>query len=311
MDEERGLWESHLGGRHLASAAHWLDDLREEGLAEERANVGSVWTIDMGGVATLKMPGIASVDYDLKLNCSHVGPTMFGVYRGSLSMDVRGQIGGVKAFLAVLGMRADEDVSGWFRNDAFVMKIKPYTREDEESFIYSFDRSEDERAQNAPEPTGNAQADAAAQAAYEAANSLVDALTGMIGSSQQTEVLKPYAGKRPMGLWYDWDFHMTEGDMGMYLKLNGGNGLFFARGQGGTDASGKSNAGQMTVTSFLGQTYSERYDEPIDSPFPYTVRVYPDASVLFTLYNARGGGVTVSWAGRIDCIPVERTAVIK
>jgi hypothetical protein len=148
-------------------------------------------------------------------------------------------------------------------------------------------------------------------AAYEAANSLVDGLIGTIGSSQQTKEKEKVQGKRPMGLWYDWDFHMTEGDMGMFLKLNGGNGFFFANGKGEVDAGGKSSTGNMTVKTILGTTYSERYDEPIDSPFPYTVKVFPDASVLFTLYNAKGGPVTVNWAGYIHSIPVEDTIVVK
>ncbi len=309
--DEKDMQGARPSLRPIASAAGWYDELRDEGLREESRNEGFVWTIDMGGTATLKLIGFAGVDYTLRLNCSHVGPSMFGVYRGSLSMDVKGDIGGVKLMMALLGLRSDEDVSGWFRNDAFVMKIKPYSKEDEESFFESFDRTSDERAQNAPEPTGDPVKDAAAQAAYEAANGLVDAITGMIGSEQQTETLRPYEGKKPMGLWYDWDFHMTEGDMGMYLKLNGGNGLFFASGKGEVGASGKSNEGSMRVTSFLGQRFEDRYDEPIDSPFPYTVRLYPDASVLFTLYNAKGGGVSVAWAGRVTSIPVEQTQLVR
>ena len=305
--------ETH-DGHHIAMPGDWLGQLHQEGKMEEAANVGYVWTIDMGGTATIKAGAmglnLAKCDYTLELNCSHVGPTVFGVYRGTLGMKFHGDITGTKIMLAALGFSSSQDIDGWFRNDNFVMKIKPYRAEDEQEFIDTFDTTDEEREANRPKPTGDAQKDAAAQAAYDSVNNLVDSLVNGIGSAQQTAEKAKVALKKPSGLWYDWDFHMTSGDMGMFLKLNGGPLFVKGHANATVDASGHQTQGEAVMHSPFG-TYRERYDEPIDSPFPYTVRVYPDGSVLFTLYNAKGGPVRVCWAGGISRIPVSQTTVVK
>ena len=313
--EESGSGSGHASmethdGHHIAVPGDWIADLHEEGKQEEAANVGYVWTIDMGGTATLKAMGLAKVDYTLEFNCSHVGPTMFGVYRGTLGMKVHGDITGTKILLAAMGFSSKSDVDGWFRNDNFVMKIRPFDSADELQFYETFDTTEQERAENAPKPTGDAQKDAAAMAAYEAANKLVDSITGNIGSSQQSDELRKVGVKRPAGLWYDWDFHMTSGDMGMFLKLNGGPLFVKGHAEGSVGANGKPVQGYAVMHSPFG-TYNERYSETLECPFPYTVRMYPDGSVLFTLYNAKGGPVRVYWAGYVHTIPVSQTTVVK
>ncbi len=301
--------ETH-DGHHIAVPVDWIADLHEEGLQEEAANEGYVWTIDMGGTATLKAMGLATVDYTLEFNCSHVGPTMFGVYRGTLAMKVHGNITGTKILLAAMGFSSSQDVDGWFRNDRFVMKIRPFDPEDELQFYETFDTSERDREANAPKPTGNAQADAAAMAAYNSVNNLVDSLVGGIGSSQQSAELRKIGVKRPAGLWYDWDFHMTSGDMGMFLKLNGGPLFVRGHAESSVDASGKPIEGYAVMHSPFG-TYRDRYEETLENPFPYTVRIYPDGSVLFTLYNAKGGPVRVYWAGLLHTVPVGQTTVVR
>ena len=282
--------------RPIASLHGWFDQLREEGLKEESENKGYVWTIRIQGTSSLAVMGLASCDYEIDLNCSHVGETVHGIYRGYLAMKFKGDISGAKTLFALMGLRSQEDVEGWFRNDDFVMKLRPYDKEDEDSFIHTFRPDEKETPANPTEAL---------------ANNFLNALLGGIKSQSQSAEVKTVSQKEPTGLWYDWDFHMTSGDMGTYFKLNGGNGIFFAKGQGGADEQMKTSAGNVKVTTIFGKTFTERYEDPIDSPFPYTVKVYPDGSVLFTLYNYNGSPLTVEWTGTIDRIPVEETIVVR
>ncbi len=290
----------------LASVSGYFDRLREEGLAEERANKGYVWTIRINGTSSINM-ALASCDYTLDLNCSHVGETAFGVYRGSLSMKFHGNVAGTKVLLALMGIRSGGDLDGWFRNDDFVMKLKPYSKTDEDEFIATFNVAET----YTPEATGDPAKDAAAQAGADLANNLVNAILGGIGSAQKAKAEELTSEAAPAGLWYDWDFHMTEGDMGTYFKMNGGPLLWFVKADAGTDSKYSHVEGSANVKTILGISASERYDEPIDSPFPYTVLVFPNGRAMFTLYNYKGGPVTVVWTGTVDRIPVSETTVVK
>ncbi len=283
----------------IADISHYYDDLREEGLREERENRGYVWTMQIRGQASIRAMGLASCDYDLDLNCSHVGETMYGVYRGEMAMKFKGEIGGIKLLFNLMGMRNKEDLEGWFRNDAFVMKLKPYTAADEEGFRETFGNTAPEEAADNP----------AEQLGRDLANNLVNTLLSGITSTYDTA--KPEVREEAVGLWYDWDFHMTEGDMGTYLKLNGGPLLFWINAEGQADSLMHSSSGDVKVRTIFGHSFAERYDEPIDSPFPYTIKVFPDYSVLFTLYNYNGSPVTVQWTGSLSRIRVEETVVIK
>ena len=272
----------------LASAAGYYDQLKEEGLAEEKRNKGYVWTMLIDSPARISVAGLAEVDYHLKLNCSHVGETPYGVYRGEMEFDFSADISKTKVLFSLLGFHMDDDSSGWFKNDSFVMKIKPWSAEDEKEFIDSFD-------------TGNDEVSEEEKAGKELINSLVGALVNQ-GEKDSRD---------PIGIWYDWDFHMTEGDMSTYLKINGSpSPLAYANGYAKTDSTGKEMDVDTKGYVFTGQTFTNRYTDPIDSPFPYTLKLYEDHSVVFTLYNAKGGPVTVNWKGKIDSIPVENTQTL-
>lgn len=272
----------------LASVADYFDDLHQEGLAEEKENRGYVWTILIDDTAHVKALGLADVEYKLKLNCSHVGETAFGVYRGEMSMDFDADCSGALNILKLLGFSSEDDLKGWFRNDGFVMKLKPYVNSDETEFINTFDISQNELS--AEEAVGK---------------ELLNALIGAFVTAGEKDE------RTPSGLWYDWSFHMSEGDMGTYVKLNGGAfPIYLGNASASTDAKGSDLKADATVTTAFTGPISERYDEPIDSPFPYTIKVYENNDVLFTLYNAKGGPVTVTFKGRLDRIPVDQTVVV-
>lgn len=295
--------QSHLNGHHLANLSNYFDKLQEEGKAEEKANKGRIWTIIMDGTAHINALGLVKCDYTLHLNCSHVGPTMDGVYRGELGLEFNGDAKGTKLLLAAIGIGMSDDLQGWFKNDNFVMKIKPYTKEDVDGFIESFDESKNMGV----EPTGDAAKDAATQAVAGAFQSFMS----MFSATQNVDKNTDTSGD-PVGLWYDWDFHMTEGDMGIFAKLNGGIPFIYnVSGTVETDSQYHSMKVDDTVKVIFNPTFKERYTEQIDSPFPYTVVMYPDGTVKFTLYNCKGGPVTVNWVGKVTSIPVEETTVIK
>ena len=273
----------------LASAANYFNELREKGLAEERANKGYVWTLLIDEISHVRALGLADVAYDLKLNGSHVGETPYGVYRGEMAFDFNGDCSGALAILKMMGFSSEEDLKGWFKNDRFVMKLKQYDKTAEDEFIETFDQSKD--AASPEEAVGK-----------ELLNSLIGAF---VSSPEKDE-------RDPDGLWYDWTFHMTEGDMGTYFKINGGIiPIFAGKSSAETDTAGSSLDVEAKAASAFTGTISERYSEPIDSPFPYTIKIYDEKDVLFTLYNAKGGPVTVTFKGTLSKIPVEDTIVVK
>ena len=125
---------------HLASTAPYWENLREQGIQEDKRNEGYVWTIQIKQTNSINAV-FANVDYTLDLNCSHVGKDMYGIYRGELAFKFEGDISGVKTILMLLGVGSDEDVNGWFRNDKFVMQLKPYDQSAVDDFVVSFDPS--------------------------------------------------------------------------------------------------------------------------------------------------------------------------
>ena len=300
--------QSHLNGHALASVADRFEQMRQEALADEKANKGSVWTISFDGTSNITAYGLAKCDYTLHVSASHVGETMFGVYRGEMSMEFKGDMSGAKAVLAVLGMGTSEDLSGWFRNDNFVMKLSPYDATEESEFEAVFTPVSTVKA---PELTGDPKTDAARKAGYDWAMNFVNSLTAGVTSAQQTAIKAETSTKKALGLWSDYDFRMTEGDMSVYLKLGGGNGIYAAAGSASTDAEGKHTTGGATATTILSPTYSSKIDEYEDSPFPYTIKTFPDGTALFTLYNAKDPNVKVYWNGTIDAIDVDQTIVVK
>jgi hypothetical protein len=317
MSEIKEMWEA-AKKPGLTPISHAFDMMREEGLAEEARNEGFVWTIRAGGTTSLSVAGLAKVDYTLDLNCSHVGPTPYGIYRGEMSFRFDGSIGGVKAMLGLLGFRSSEDVSGWFKNDKFVMRLSEYTPENEAEFIEYFVNggnnviaapgSATDGSSNAS--TGDPNKDAAYQAGQELANGIVNAVLGSIKNSQQDEADKATSSNAPTGIWHDFDYRMTEGDMGTYLKFSGGRLFWRGGGQSGMSSEGHAVKGNATVHTIAG-TESAVVDEDVLFPFPYVLKVYPNNRVRFTLYNYKGGPITVDWLGWIDSIPVSQTTVVK
>ena len=275
--------------KKLASAANYFNQLREEGLKEEKENRGYVWTILIDDTSHVKALGLADVEYKLRLNCSHVGETPFGVYRGEMGMEFDADCSGALNILKLLGFSSEEDLKGSFENDSFVMKLKPYQSIDEKEFINTFDISRNELS--AEEAAGK---------------ELLNALIGAFVSGSEKDE------RTPAGLWYDWSFHMTGGDMGTYVKFNGGAfPLYYGNASASTDSSGSNLHSDATVTTAFTGPISERYDEPVDSPFPYTIKIYENNDVLFTLYNAKGGPVNVTFKGTIDRVPVDQTVIAK
>ena len=275
---------------HLADLNAYWQKMHEEAEEDEKRNEGYVWTIQVGGTSTISN-AFVNVDYTLDLNCSHVGRTMYGVYKGELSFKFAGDMSGTKAMLKLLGISTTEDLEGWFRNERFVMRLKPYEENDEKEFIESFDPPKEETEEGKDELT-------------KAATELVN---GLLSSFLEGMSVKADAGSdKPSALWYDWDTHMTEGDLGEFLKLNGG--MLYWRVSGGAETSKTGQDLHVDEKAVvLYKTINERYDEVIGSPFPYTLKVFDNGKVLFTLHNSNGGPVTVDWLGSIDRIPVEET----
>jgi hypothetical protein len=58
-------------------------------------------------------------------------------------------------------------------------------------------------------------------------------------------------------------------------------------------------------------TFTERYSDAIDKPFPYLINVYDNNQVVFVLHSANGGPVQVRFYGTIDKIPVEDTTLVR
>ena len=284
----------------LASLNSYWRAMHQEYQDDVARNEGYIWTIQAGGTCTISNL-FAKMNYTLNLNCSHVGKTLYGVYHGEMSFKFDGDITGTKLLLLALGIKSKEDVDGWFINDNFVMRLKPYDAGAEEEFVQSFTQT------SSPEitPSGDARKDELSQNIADTINNTINSLL------ENMSVKKDPGSKQRVGLWYDWDTHMTEGDIGVFLKLNGGTPLWYVNGHSGTDSEGGLlDVDASTWTPFSG-TMAERYDEVISSPFPYKIKVYDNSSVVFTLYNSKGGPVTADWLGSLSAVPVEDTIVVK
>ncbi len=113
----------------------------------------------------------------------------------------------------------------------------------------------------------------------------------------------------PVSYWFDWDYHMTSGDMSQSYSVTGVMGI--ASASGSMDASGTHIQGSGIAHSPLGGTYTSRYSEDFDAPFPYIIRVYETGDVVFELHSSEGGPVVIKFYGTIDKIPVGETTVVK
>ena len=274
----------------LAELDDYWDKLRLEWEWDQEDAEGYVWTITIDSVSVIEMAGLASVEYDLSLSCSHVGPTMDGVYSGEMAMEYAADLSGVMALVTFAGGSASYDADGWFENDQFVMRLVEY----DDLVETQFDSMMSAGLQAGLSGEEQAIADA-----------FLGMLLGGVGSGDKAFE----TASQPASAWYDWDFHMTDGDMSGYVNMTGIVGGV-ASASGTVDASGTQTQGDAYAGIF-GMTFTERYDETIENPFPYALRVYDTGEVVFELYSSSGGPITVKFYGTIDKIPVEDTQLVQ
>jgi hypothetical protein len=279
------------GSRPIADAdspgGYW-DRLESEW--ENAPEDGYVWTITIKSDETLTIPmELGSVNYKLDLSCSHVGKDMFGVYKGSMAMSYAADLDNMVELLTMTGGSADYDADGWFKNDAFIMEMGDY---DYDAEYYFKEMLEPESELTAEE------------------QAIADAYMGSILGDTGSGVKEFETMETPAGNWFDWDFHMTEGDMSGYLNVTG-IAYGTTSGSGTVDASGKAMQGWATASHPLAGTFSDRYNETLEYPFPYVIRLYETGEAVFELYSANGGPVTVKFYGTVDKIPVEQTTLVK
>ena len=271
--------------------AFWqgLHDRWEQDQAD---NAGYVWTVSIDSIVRLDAMGLADVKYDLKLSASHVGCARDGVYRGSLSMAYGADLSGVNELMGSLGGRASTGhLSGWFRNDAFVMDLTPYNKIKEEAFLSTLDTVINADGEVVP-ASGGTYADAVAAP-----------MLAQMGS-------KPQAFENtltPLSYWFDWDHHMTSGDLSGSYAITGVMGIASAHAT--VDTAGTHVEGAGTAVSPFG-VFHERYSKDFESPFPYVIRVYEDGRVVFELHSPNGGPVVIKFYGTLDRIPVSQTTVV-
>ena len=271
--------------------AFW-DKLDGEWQEDQARNEGYVWTVSIDDIAVMDAMGLAKMKYGLKLSCSHVGPERNGVYRGSLALAYGADLSGLTEMIGSLGGRTSADrLAGWFRNDKFIMRLSPYDKEKEEGFIGSLDLVMNEDHEAVPKPS-DPYADAVAG----------PMLAQMAAGSRDFE-----KESEPESYWFDWDYHMTAGDIGYSYSISGVMGMAggkatFAEDGSGVEASGKA------VTPW--GSYSDRYDKDYDAPFPYVIRVYGNDRAVFELHSPEGGPVTIKFYGHVDRIPVSQTEVV-
>ena len=274
------------------TAAYW-NGLLERWEEDQKKNSGYVWTVSIDQMTAMDAAGLVKMKYDLALSCSHVGEEMDGVYRGSLAMAYGADLSGITAMIGAMGGRTSTNsMKGWFRNDNFIMELKPYSREKEEAFIHGLDLIIDENMDVVPKPSDNPYADAVA----------APFLAQMGSGSEAFE-----KENAPVSYWFDWDYHMTSGDISSTYAVSGVMGM--ASAQGSIDESGSHVAGSGRAVSPLG-VYTDRYEKEYESPFPYVIRVYGNDRVVFELHSPEGGPVVIKFYGRIDRIPVSQTVVV-
>jgi len=267
-----------------ANDDYW-ESLRAEWHSEKEE--GYVWTITIDEATVLDAMGLAEVTYDLDLSCSHVGEEMNGVYCGELSMSFSADLSGLNELMGAMGGTASTDsADGWFRNDAFAMRLEPYDAENEALFNASLEVGEAEEA------------DPYTQA-------LVSSMLDRMGSGSKAFE----ENTLPVSHYFDWDYHMTEGDMSNSYSVTGIMGIGSA--SGGIDASGKHISGYGIARSPLGGVYTDRYSEDFFAPFPHIIRVYESGDVVFELHSATGGPVVIKFYGTIDRIPVSETSIVR
>jgi hypothetical protein len=202
--------------------------------------------------------------------------------------------------LEASGGSVDYKANGWFKNSKFLMRGKPFSQELEDDWVDAFG--------TLPETEKDA-SDLAGAYAQQYVDDLMSSLLDGVGSGEQ-DFEKAEA---PAAIWYGYDFRMTEGDMSGYIQMTG-IAYGTTTGGGSVDASGTQVQGTARTrldTIFGSFDYSDSYSETVDSPFPYSLKIYESGKVVLTLYSSNGSPITVKFYGKIDKIRVEDTAIVR
>jgi hypothetical protein len=250
-----------------------LDGKEAKALVRVRAReAGSGdWTLRIDEVTVLDVMSLASVTYDLDLTATHDGADMFGEYTGELAVEYDADLSGLQAFLDMSGMDMDYKSDGWFKNTAFRMELAPYSEADETRFVDSLKDptiTDEERALT---------------------NSYMNSFFGDIGSGEKDFET---SGK-PVGLWYDWAFHMTEGDMSAYVNMT--SAMFSAS----ASQDEKAQTAQGYANHILAGSFHESLSYENESPFPYQIEVYESGEAVLTLRSAAESPIVVKFYGTL------------
>ena len=260
---------------------------------------GYVWTITINDDESVDAFGFASVEYMLNLSCSHVGPTMDGVYSGEMDFTYAADYGGLNELLSLPiygGGGISGDTSGWFENEKFIMDLTDYDEERETTFVNSLNQPFTDSDGNELDEETNALV----------SEYLYSFMEG-VGSGDELFELQ----NKPKYYWFDWDHHMTGGDMSQWVTISGNvYGIVPFEGYSEVDSEYSTGNGSASAHVIGGPTFAERYDEVIDAPFPYVIHVYETGDVVFELHNNTGGPVVVKFYGKIDKKPVEETQLV-
>ena len=268
------------------------DKLDNEWKNDQAANSGYVWTVTVDDTSALDAMGLAKMKYGLQLSCSHVGPARDGVYKGSLALVYGADLSGITAMIGSLGGRTSANrMAGWFRNDNFIMKLSPDNKEKEEGFIGSLDLVMDENHEVVQKPS----------------DPYTDAIAGPMLAQMAAGKKDFETESDPDSYWFDWDYHMTSGDIAQSYAISGVLGMANAHAELSGDG-GNLNAAGKAVTPW--GVYTDRYEKDYDAPFPYVIRVYGNDKVVFELHSPEGGPVTIKFYGHIDRISVSQTTVV-
>ena len=277
--------------------------LDNEWTSDQNQNTGYVWTVSINGDQEVKAMGLAGCTYKLELSASHVGPTMYGVYKGRLRVEYNGDLSGVKLLLALAAVRTNADLNGWFESDPFLFRIEPYVEGEEYDFVSTFDQTEELTVKS----TGNAAADAIAQSYV----NMFQNLTNSIISNSSNDELHETMGIPPEGFWYAYTVHMTDGDMSDFITMNGGPLIFSINASAYRNKEGNVVDSHAKVRAIFTPTFTDNDRMEIEDPVPCSIKLYNDGKAAFTIYNAKDPGISVAWIGTVDKIPVSSTTVVK
>jgi hypothetical protein len=249
-----------------------LDGQEAKALVRVRAREGgSAWMLRIDEVTVLDVMSLAVVNYDIDLAATHNGADMFGEYTGEIAVEYSADLSGLQSFLNMSGMSMDYKTDGWFKNTAFRMELAPYSEENETRFVESLKDptiSDEER---------------------ELTNSYMNSMLAGVGSGDKDFET---SGK-PIGLWYDWAFHMTEGDMSAYVNMT--SAMFSASAsQNETAQTAEGYAHHMLAGSF-----HESLSYENESPFPYQIEVYESGEAVLTLRSPAESPIVVKFYGTL------------